>query len=996
MELTAATSTAITSMGHDDTSFLFTICLDHRMRVWDVRTGQILYTGDILNAKRDPQEVGKWTIDPSQSNLIRILDKAYGQSLIVTYSPLGAGEFKFWKVKANDQGSILVADLFPNHQLVPPTPSASDVWTLADFGVVSEEEGPQLWTLWKNNTTYRVQALQVRPRDADDPWSHGWKGVRIENALSYAQTSGPCDSTDSSERWLNEIFFPGRFPKSTLETALAIYEKGIVGPSKETPSRSGKSLAQSICSVVGSIATLERSLEGGVDYEKYRANSEVHWRRFYRLLGELDKQRGEALSLVLDPEVGMTWVVCADTLSAVRQCSKLELVCHNLTAPPQNKEDVAALVQAGLTFMESFSDGMWQLSRSTLLSQLFEDSAQTDEERLQYFSDKAGFWRQVSEEDCANVVDQLGNNFRIVTPRLYEDLFDLVTADNDQNDREVQQAFTKFGGNVVVRAIQDTAELHWQILFSQLILLVHMEFEFENEEDALHARVDVGSIYRQIIDALRRLEHVKWMSKTEISLPVPRDRSSSSVSGSFSPVTSKRSSGEEAQAITVLEALIGHLLGLPEEDDKPLLKRLTDVVTNLCAPDSDIEFLPHLQQCFLLKADRPDLARELAPFADQDPFSTYVQGRVSLALNDYDGAAFHFKKAAVGLSKSNPAYTLLKTETYSRFVGISMRHVERHSSRLLDETEWNLLNSGLPKYYSHIVNLYDKQRAFSFVIEFARLALQFADSNGDDAASVKTDMLSRLFMAATAISRFDTAHSTLLMMRDEAIQRSYLRRLVEKMCETGQNRELVALPFAGLQDKVDAILLEKCRASKDVIHGIPYHQILYAWRVSRNDYRGGAAVLLDRLQKLRQMGEGDKLGGEDTLDTQVTRQYLLLINALSCLDQKQAFILEDLLSADSDKQDRNGANSLDNAVGETHLEEVKSIVNRNSAGEKDARVDRLEKVMSRAIQNGDPERKVVTIGDVRRQYQEELDRIVAIQNDQYAYTPAEDEDMEMA
>lgn len=656
MELTAATSTAITSMGHDDTSFLFTICLDHRMRVWDVQTGQIVYTGDMLNAKRDPNEVGKWTIDPSQSNLIRILDKSYGQSLAVTYSPLGAGEFKFWKVKANDQGSILVGDLFPNHQLVPPAPSASDVWTLADFGVVSQEEGPELWTLWKNNTTYRLQTLQVRPKDSAGPWSDGWKGVRIENALSYAQTSGPCDPTDSSERWLNEIFFPGRFPKPTLEAALSIYEKGIVGPAKETPSRSSKSLAQSICSVVGSIPTLEPNSEGGVDYEKYRANSEVHWRRFYRLLGELDKQRGEALSLVLDAEVGMIWVVCADTLAAVRQCSNLELVCHNLGAPEKNSEDVAALVQAGLTFMESFSDGMWQLSRSTLLPQLFEDSGQTDEERLQYFSDKAGFWRQVSEEDCANVVDQLGNNFRIVTPRLYEDLFDLVTADTDQNSRELQQAFTKFGGKVVVRAIQDTAELHWQILFSQLILLVHMEFEFENEEDALHTRVDVGSTYPQIIDALRRLEHVKWMAKTEISLPAPRERSSST-SGSISPATSKRSGSEEIHTITVLEALVGHLLGLPETDNQPLLTRLTEVVTNLCAPDSDIEFLPHLHQCFLLKADRADLARELAPFADQDPFSAYVQGRVLLALNDYDGAAFHFKKAAVGLSKFD--YALL-------------------------------------------------------------------------------------------------------------------------------------------------------------------------------------------------------------------------------------------------------------------------------------------------------------------------------------------------
>ncbi|KAL1879137.1 hypothetical protein VTK73DRAFT_7256 [Phialemonium thermophilum] len=990
MELTAATSTAVTSMGHDDTSFLFTICLDHRLRVWDVQTGQILYTGDILNAQRDPQEVGKWTIDPSQSNLVRIVDVSYGQALAVTFSPLGAGEFKFWKVKANDQGSILVADLFPNHQLVPRSPSSSDVWTLADFGVLNREAALELWTLWKNNTTYRVQSLQVRPNDSTGPWSDGWKGVRIENAVPYAQASGPCDSIDSSERWLNEIFFPGRFPKATLETALAIYEKGLVGPAKDdTSSKTGKSLAQSVSAVVGSIATLERNSSGEMDYERFRANSEVHWRRFYRLLGELDKQRGEALSLVVDAGIGTVWVVCTDCLAYVRQCSNLELVCHNLAAPDKSNEDVAALVQAGLTFVESFSDGMWQLCRSTLQSQLFEESTQTDVERLQFFSDKAGFWRQITDEDCANIVDNLGHNFRIVTPRLYEDLFDLIAASGDENSRELQQAFTQFGGRLIVRAIQDTAELHWQILFSQLILLVHMEFEFENEEDALHSRVDVGATYRQILAALRRLEHVKWMAKTEICLPQLKERSNSIPGSVSSPLTTKRSIANETQAITVLEPLVGHLLGLAETDSQPLLSSITEVVVNLCAPDSDIELLPHLQQCFLLKADRPDLALELRPFADQAPFSTYVQGRVFLALNDYDTAAFYFKKAAIGLS-------------------ISMRNLERHSSRLLDETEWNLLNSGLPNYYSHIVNLYDRQKAFSFVIEFARLALRFASASDDETLSVRTEMLSRLFTAATAISHFDVAHSTLLMMKDEALQRSYLKRLVEIMCETGQSKVLVALPFSGLQDKVDSILLERCRATRDVRLGTPYHQILYAWRVSRNDYRGAAAILLDRLEKLRLLGEGDKLGGEeDTLDTLVTRQYLLLINALSCLDSKQAFILEDSPENNLPNNNKSGsrdameskktANSDILVRNDTHLGSLKALLEQRGGG-KDYWLEGLRKSVARSTptHSGNPTRKVITLSDVRKQYQDELDRIVAIQNDQYAYSPDDEDVMDTA
>jgi len=213
------------------------------------------------------------------------------------------------------------------------------------------------------------------------------------------------------------------------------------------------------------------------------------------------------------------------------------------------------------------------------------------------------------------------------------------------------------------------------------------------------------------------------------------------------------------------------------------------------------------------------------------------------------------------------------------------------------------------------------------------------------------------------------------------MQKSYLRKLVEKMCETGQNRELVSLPFAGLQDKVDEILLDKCRQAQDVVNGAPYHQILYAWRVSRNDHRGGAAVLLDRLRKLKEMGEGDKFADrEDVMDTAVTRQYLLLINALSCVEEGQAFILEDVPEQTPSK---GGGDAVGGVV---EMDKLAAVVGGVSeAGEKDARLEQLSKAMAKAGRKRETPRQTVTLADLRKQYQEELDRVVAIQNDQYEF-----------
>lgn len=42
MEYSSATSIQVTSLGLDDGLFAITICLDHRMRIWNIDDGQIL------------------------------------------------------------------------------------------------------------------------------------------------------------------------------------------------------------------------------------------------------------------------------------------------------------------------------------------------------------------------------------------------------------------------------------------------------------------------------------------------------------------------------------------------------------------------------------------------------------------------------------------------------------------------------------------------------------------------------------------------------------------------------------------------------------------------------------------------------------------------------------------------------------------------------------------------------------------------------------------
>lgn len=632
MEYSTATAIEVTSLGLEGSLFAVTVCLDHRMRIWNLNDGQILYTGDILDLDRTPQEeVGKWSIDPSLMNLVRIVGHTKGSRICATYSPVGAGEFKLWAIRAKGTHMVAVDALFPKASLIPVTPSSSDVWTLADFVLANpQQDALSLWILWKNNMTYRVQKLALDRENMERCWEENWESVYADVGVVIPQASGPHDPTDVTEKWLQTILQPGRFTKSTLNLALAVYEGGT-GLLKE-PAARGRGLADSICSVLGSTASLEQGPSGVMEYEQFRSASEDQWRRFYRLLVEFDKRRGEAVGLSFDPNSDVTWVVCADLVSVIRECGGLERLYYNLSSPDEDQAQQAALIRTALLFVDGLPDNLVQMSEAALRLELFEESSKTDLERISYFSDKSGFWRGITDEDCAQVVEVLGQNFAEVTDRLYSDVLQLIAPSPESSGgRKTSRLVSDFGKKVILKATQDLVESHWKICFSQLILLVHMEFEYDNEEDALHNRVDVGFAFRQLVAALRRLEFLRWLSRTEI----------------------QRKGRENSPSVTALEANLGHLHLSTSEDDG-LAIGITDLVADLCSPDSEIEIPSPLVQCRLLQEDRADLALDISPFSDRNPFSVYIQGRVFLALRDFDSAAINFRKAAIGMGKQHP------------------------------------------------------------------------------------------------------------------------------------------------------------------------------------------------------------------------------------------------------------------------------------------------------------------------------------------------------
>lgn len=177
-------------------------------------------------------------------------------------------------------------------------------------------------------------------------------------------------------------------------------------------------------------------------------------------------------------------------------------------------------------------------------------------------------------------------------------------------------------------------------------------------------------------------------------------------------------------------------------------------------------------------------------------------------------------------------------------------------------------------------------------------------------------------------------------------KRSALTSLVTTMVNQGRTSTLFIYSFASLHPSlsVDDVLASLCRKTRTVTSGPPYHKILYAYRISRDDFRGAAEVLWERLERLK--ASGRKLSATTDSD-EILEAYLMLINVLASVSSEQAWIL------------------------------AEDVVDKSAVADGDVFGDG-------ATKRGKAKRRVVTLEDARREYQRELDRVAMIESGRFA------------
>lgn len=261
------------------------------------------------------------------------------------------------------------------------------------------------------------------------------------------------------------------------------------------------------------------------------------------------------------------------------------------------------------------------------------------------------------------------------------------------------------------------------------------------------------------------------------------------------------------------------------------------------------------------------------------------------------------------------------------------------SSSLLDILSVDSFNNGLPKYFQHVISVFEQARSFSHVADFASLALQALERDNQKAehdpeyADLRSDLLSRLFHASLKTCQFDKAYSALSRYTNLTLQKSALSSLITSIFSayggSAGLEQLLRFPLLlnpTLSSYVDEILLSLAKKQTSFRSALEpddrlwegnnstpdYHRILYAYRIARNDFRGAAELGYQTVQRLRNArdapssqltlakrirdeGDTNRLVEEDDMESKEIRHELLsLINLLACVDKNEAYILVEL------------------------------------------------------------------------------------------------------
>lgn len=663
-----------------DNKHIFSVCLNHRLRAWNVTSGKPGVQRDLLDeTHRANEKAASYFIGPSQSTLMAIVNIPGGVDgalyYVVTYSPR-KHQFKFWGIRDADDTNLGIYDAKPEVSFIPPVDDLMNttVWTLEEFFIIPGPagwRGAELWIRARSGPSSKVYSVRFDLTDESARLEHTWQNdwISVDSGLLTVDglKQDPANPSERdmeaselyevglTEQWLDFFFYPGRFTVATLETALLIFRRGL------DRSRSGRgavkgSLKERICTTVAIFASLKQN--GTIDSDEYENAMTAQWQAFYGLVKDLHKRRGESLSLAYDYELEMPWLVLSDYLSAIRKGSHSEIIALNapalssshLSGPlrksiaSQESRNISKLLNAASSFRRGLPSSVHPQFRRQVESELFQSRSMSVIDRMEILEQNSDLFRQVSEDDVSLLVEELGTDVKDLTTEMFLRAIAL-NQETEPTRTSSKKQITRFGLSALVRVSQETLDTHYNVMLDLLVLILFM-IEEDISED-----FDASEIFTEIVNQLKDCTILTWLVSTVWSHQASTGPSSEVMMTSF--YETFRNSRKFPITQTVLEGIFGHRsfnTPLPRGLKTRLFTYWTREWLSEVFKENFDSGVEEIMGVLLLQKEY-SLALDFSRFLAEGNWATYLKGRMHMALGENTLASVCFQKAAYNLGE---------------------------------------------------------------------------------------------------------------------------------------------------------------------------------------------------------------------------------------------------------------------------------------------------------------------------------------------------------
>lgn len=680
-----AISAAATVALSPDGQHILSICLDHTLRAWNVASGKPGAQMDILGHQGRALEKtnNPFFISPSQSQLMAVVEVFGGVGgatyHVVTYSPK-QHQFKFWGVRDADDAQTGLYDVASGAELIPPIDELMDttVWTLEEFHIIPGPagwSGSDIWLRARSGPSSRVYSLKFDLTDdaaeLSKTWRNNWISVdtgplTVEALnLKFVHLKGADYNTehgdmDSTEQWLDFLFYPGRFTSATLETALSIFKRRLErAPSNRSSNRN--SLKERISIAITRLAI--DSQQGSRDLHQIAGTIASQWQAFYGLVKDLHKRRGESLSFSFDHNTDMAWLVSSDHISAIRSCSVVEVTTLNavvlstssklskslrIVLNKPESHDVARLLNAAASFRQRLPPFVQTEVERHVELDLLQSRSLTVVDRMEWIEGHSELLQQVSDEDLSLLVEELGMEMKDLSTDIF--LRAIQTLGYEEQGRpNSRRQLARYGLSALLRVSQETLDADHNTLLDLLVLVLFMFVELEGE---IPDEFDASEIFVELIAKYKDCMTVSWLARTVWAHQSSTGPASDIVYRNLSEglKISKRLPFTQ----TVLEGTHGIKafdLPLPQGLKTDLLTHWSRAWIASVFREQDYNNVVEDTMGVLLAQKEYELASDFSKFLVESNWATYLKGRLHLALGENALASVCFQKPAYNLGE---------------------------------------------------------------------------------------------------------------------------------------------------------------------------------------------------------------------------------------------------------------------------------------------------------------------------------------------------------